>query len=125
MDVKSTSVQSMTERFKMKAESQDVSKKRVETPLEIINKGVDEAKEQRAGFVSKDSLEQQVDSMNELLKTHMTGLKFNVHEELNRPFVQVVDKENNEVIKEIPSEQFLNMVASMLKHAGLIIDKRI
>ncbi|WP_100374035.1 flagellar protein FlaG [Bacillus sp. FJAT-45037] len=94
-------------------------------PTELIEKGIKNVQEERKHSHSKELLDHQVESMNELLQSGLTSLKFNVHEDLDRLFVQVVDLETDEVVKEFPPEKFLDMVASMLKHAGLIVDERI
>jgi len=38
--------------------------------------------------------------------------------------VKVLDSETNEVIREIPPEKILDMVAKMWELAGLIVDER-
>lgn len=70
-------------------------------------------------------LDQQVDSMNDLLLINNTKVKFHLHEDLGRMYVQLVSQDTDEIVKEIPPEHFLDLVASMLKHAGLLIDKKI
>ncbi|WP_312889042.1 flagellar protein FlaG [Desertibacillus haloalkaliphilus] len=75
--------------------------------------------------VSRADLEEQIEGMNQMLDLNFTSLKFNVHEDLDRLFVQVVNRDTDEVIREVPPEQFLDMVASMLEHVGLLIDERI
>lgn len=76
-------------------------------------------------IASKSLIEKQIHSMNELLLFNNTTLKFHLHEDLNRLFVQVINRDTEEVVKEIPPEKFLDMVAAMLKHAGLLVDKRV
>ncbi|WP_017726262.1 flagellar protein FlaG [Halalkalibacterium ligniniphilum] len=73
---------------------------------------------------AKESLEKQAEELNQALEPHKS-FKFQVHEELERVFVQVVNRDTEEVIKEIPPEEFLDMVAEMLKYMGLIVDKRV
>ncbi|MBP3889441.1 MAG: flagellar protein FlaG [Cellulosilyticum sp.] len=51
-------------------------------------------------------------------------LSFSVHDKTKRIMVKVLDKETKEVIREIPSEKIVDMVASMMEVAGLIVDKR-
>lgn len=75
--------------------------------------------------VTEATVEHQIDSMNDLLSTTPTSIKFNMHKDLDRIYVQVVDQQTKEVVKEIPPEEFLDMVASMLKNAGLIVDERV
>ncbi|MCM2675693.1 flagellar protein FlaG [Alkalicoccobacillus plakortidis] len=72
-----------------------------------------------------NDVENQIESMNDLLSTTPTSIKFNMHKDLDRIYVQVVDLQTKEVVKEIPPEEFLDMVASMLKNAGLIVDERV
>jgi flagellar protein FlaG len=38
--------------------------------------------------------------------------------------VKIVDKQSKEVIKEIPPEKILDMVAQMCENAGLFIDEK-
>jgi len=38
--------------------------------------------------------------------------------------VKVIDINTNEVIREIPPEKILDMVATMLEMAGIIVDER-
>jgi flagellar protein FlaG len=38
--------------------------------------------------------------------------------------VKVVDTETQEVIREIPSEKILDMVANILEMAGILVDER-
>ena len=75
--------------------------------------------------ITESTIDNQIDSMNDLLSTTPTSIKFNMHKDLDRIYVQVVDQQTKEVVKEIPPEEFLDMVASMLKNAGLIVDERV
>lgn len=75
--------------------------------------------------ISNEFLEKQVEGMNRFLDITFTSLKYNIHEKLDRLYVQVINKETEEVIREVPPEEFLDMIASMLQHMGLIIDKKI
>lgn len=82
-------------------------------------------KESEDTVVSLEDLQKQVEGMNKLLEANFTSLKFNVHEKLSRVFVQVISKDTDEVVREIPSEKFLDMMASMLEFVGLLIDKKV
>lgn len=84
-----------------------------------------EAKKEDEKSVSKEGLQKQIDSVNQFMETNFTALKFNLHERSNRYFVQVLNKETDEVVREIPQEKFLDMVSSMLEYVGLVIDKRV
>lgn len=118
MDVKSASTRT--------TDVYSVRHHREEPVQNVVEAGIETFKEQKKErLASKESVEKQVDSLNELLQMNNTSLKFHIHEELNRTYVQVINRDTEEVMKEIPPEKFLDMVASMLKHAGLLVDKRI
>ncbi|MGI2328505.1 flagellar protein FlaG [Planococcus sp. YIM B11945] len=72
----------------------------------------------------KEKLLPKVEEMNEFLETVTTGVKFQLHEKLNVYYVQVINTNTEEVLKEIPSKKFLDMYASMAEFAGLIIDDK-
>ena len=75
--------------------------------------------------VTKEKLEEAVSSINEFLSTQNKASKFIFHEGLNKYYVQLVDAETEEVIKEIPPQQLLNAFYEMKKLAGMIIDEKI
>lgn len=71
-----------------------------------------------------EDLQEQVEKINTAARTFNTGLRFCIHEESERVMVEVVDLDENEVIKEIPPEKILNMVAQIQNIIGLLIDTR-
>ena len=73
----------------------------------------------------KDKLEEAVNSINEFLNTQHKESKFVFHEGLDKYYVQLVDSETDEVIKEIPPEKLLNAFYEMQKLAGMIVDEKI
>lgn len=58
-------------------------------------------------------VEREVSLMNEGLKRADDHLKFSVHKDTGRVIVRLVDDESGEVLREIPSEKFLNMVVHL------------
>ncbi|MFC5711343.1 flagellar protein FlaG [Thalassorhabdus alkalitolerans] len=75
--------------------------------------------------LDREKLLQEVNGLNQMLDVNATALKFNVHDKLERTYVQVVDRNTEEVVREIPPEKFLDIVAAMLEHVGLIVDKKV
>ena len=49
---------------------------------------------------------------------------FGVHEKTNRVTIKIVDKKTKEVIKEVPPEKTLNMIAKVWEIAGLLVDEK-
>ncbi|MDF2511433.1 MAG: hypothetical protein K0S04_1299 [Herbinix sp.] len=57
-------------------------------------------------------------------KLHRTRCEFSYHEETKRVSIKVFDKETDEVIREIPPEQTLEMVQKAWELAGFLIDEK-
>lgn len=49
---------------------------------------------------------------------------FGIHEDTNRVTIKLVDKNTKEVIKELPPEKTLDMIARVWELAGILIDER-
>lgn len=71
-----------------------------------------------------EDLQDAVEKVNITADTFNISLRFRIHEESERIMVQVINLENNEVIKEIPPEKILNVVAQIQNIIGLFIDTR-
>ena len=56
---------------------------------------------------------------------HSIGLKFSKHDESGRTMIKVMDKQNEELIREIPSEEVLNLAAKIEEMIGLIFDQKV
>ena len=50
--------------------------------------------------------------------------QFGIHEGTNRITIKIVDKDTKEVIKELPPEKTLDMIAKAWELAGLMVDER-
>ena len=60
--------------------------------------------------VNQDELlkdvKENLDKLNQFIPISSTNLSFEFDENGNPPFIRVIDKNNDEVIREIPSEEF-------------------
>lgn len=54
-----------------------------------------------------------------------TSIKFELHDKLDRYYVSVIDKNTDEVIKEIPPKKMLDMYAAMAEFMGFIVDEKV
>jgi flagellar protein FlaG len=52
------------------------------------------------------------------------SLEYSVHKETQEIMVKVLNKETGEVIREVPPEKMLDMVAKLMENAGIIVDER-
>ncbi|MBP5223686.1 MAG: flagellar protein FlaG [Lachnospiraceae bacterium] len=49
---------------------------------------------------------------------------FGIHEGTNRVTIKLVDKDTKEVIKELPPEKTLDMIAKVWEMAGILVDEK-
>jgi flagellar protein FlaG len=59
------------------------------------------------------------------LEGPFTMFEMRVHEPTNAIIVRVLNRETGELIREIPPEKTLDLVAKMMEFAGLLIDERV
>ncbi|NTU21787.1 flagellar protein FlaG [Brevibacillus sp. HB1.2] len=74
--------------------------------------------------VSKEELSKEIDGINKWLQTTNTHVKFTLHEKLNEYYVQVINDQTQEVIREIPSKKMMDMVAKIHEMVGLLVDEK-
>lgn len=72
-----------------------------------------------------DRVKNAVNQANNRLKQKHASTKceFSYHEATKRISIKVLDKETDEVIREIPPEETLEMVEKMWELAGIIVDE--
>jgi flagellar protein FlaG len=61
---------------------------------------------------------------NKQMKHAKTRCEFSYHEQTKRVSIRVIDKDTQEVIREIPPEDTLDMVEKMWELAGIIVDEK-
>lgn len=94
-------------------------------PTQIARKEAIDTKEKHERFKpSEKQIQEAVDSTNKEFERLQTNLRFSVHKQTKQIMVKIIDSNTQEVIKELPPEKLLDMVASMMERAGLIVDKR-
>lgn len=59
-----------------------------------------------------------------MLEESQRRLRFRVHEPTGRIWVQVIDQNTNEVVREIPPERYLDLVARIWELVGLLVDEK-
>lgn len=74
--------------------------------------------------VNKAKLKSAVDFANKVLFKNNTHLKFQIHDKTKEVMVKIINDESGEVVKEIPPEKMLDMVAKLWEIAGIIVDER-
>lgn len=73
---------------------------------------------------SEQHIKTEISKANNRLKSHNTRCEFSYHEATGRVSIKVLDKNTEEVIREIPPEKTLEMVEKMWELAGFLVDER-
>lgn len=89
----------------------------VEPPLE-------EKKEAVKLDISKEDLEEAIKISNKRIFKDNNRFEFKLHERTKRMMVKLVDKDTDEVVREIPPEKLLDLVASIWDLVGILVDER-
>ncbi len=88
---------------------------------QVLNR---EQKVLKWGEGNQEELAEAIEKVNATAEAFHTSLRFRIHEESERIMVQVVNLKDNEVIKEIPPERLLHVVAQIQNIIGLFVDTR-
>lgn len=72
---------------------------------------------------SNEQIKKAVEALNKKIASHSEAV-FGIHEATNRVTIKIIDKDSKEVIKELPPEKTLDMIAKVWEMAGILIDER-
>ena len=71
---------------------------------------------------SAEAVKKAVEELNKKMANSVA--QFGIHEETNHITIKIVDKETKKVIKELPPEKTLDMIAKVWEMAGLLVDEK-
>lgn len=66
-----------------------------------------------------------IEKANSHIRTYDRKLEFSIHESTKQIMVKVINTTDDSIIREIPSEKVLDMVAHMWEVAGILVDEKI
>lgn len=72
---------------------------------------------------TNEQIKKAVEQLNKKLTANSEAV-FGIHEATNRVTIKIVDKETKEVIKEVPPEKTLDMIAKVWEIAGILVDEK-
>lgn len=100
-------------------------------PIQLIVKtveggGTDENQNQsgKEGQATEKQIQAAIKHVKRASQMSRTRCEFSYHERTKRVSIKVLDEDTNEVIKEIPPEESLEMVEKMWEMAGILVDER-
>ena len=71
---------------------------------------------------SNEQIKKAVEQLNKNM-ANSTAI-FGIHEGTNRVTIKIVDKDTKEIIKELPAEKTLDMIAKAWELAGILVDEK-
>lgn len=86
--------------------------------------GNEPGKGQKENSATTKQIKDAISKANNKMKSSRTRCEFSYHEETKRVSIKVLDQDTNEVIREIPPEESLEMLEKMWELAGLIVDEK-
>jgi flagellar protein FlaG len=72
---------------------------------------------------TNDQIKKAVEQLNKKMANNSEAV-FGIHEETNRVTIKIVDKDTKKVIKELPPEKTLDMIAKVWEMAGILVDEK-
>jgi len=111
-----------------KTQTGQVMPKKIDTPPPTEAMEIQKTRQQEKEKKTEQSVQISQEALDNL-KTdfemiHNVGLQFSLHKETNRTIVRVINEETQELIREIPSEEMLNIMAKMDEMMGILFDKK-
>lgn len=89
---------------------------------ETEKKDNDSKSEGRQSQPSNEQIKQAVEKLNKSMPN--SEAVFGIHEATNRVTIKIIDKETKKVIKELPPEKTLDMIAKVWEMAGILVDEK-
>ena len=82
-------------------------------------------KEQQSNTDAKnEQVKKAVEELNKKMFNQNSEAVFGIHEKTNRVTIKIVDKSSKKVIKELPPEKTLDMIARVWEMAGILVDEK-
>jgi len=73
--------------------------------------------------LNREKLEERAKEAKAAMQRINAQLTFRIHEGTGRTLVQLVERETNEVIREIPPEKMLDVIAGIWEWSGITLDR--
>lgn len=94
-------------------------------PENLQEEGKEQKKAGSSLKINREDAEAVAEVMNKASEMLNNQLQFEVYEETNTVYVQIVDRKTKEVVKQIPPKEMLELSARIREMVGILIDKYI
>lgn len=125
MKVPGTDVSTISNYSKNQTTKSDTNNTR-QTESAIENKNISHLTEQERNVlpIAEKVIIDAIEKANKAIMGANRRFEFSIHEKTKEIMVKIIDSDTNEIIREIPPEKTLDMVAKMCEIAGIMIDER-
>jgi flagellar protein FlaG len=89
-----------------------------------LGSGSNETGQQKEQNSEATRIKNAMNEINNKLKPTKTRCEFSYHEEVNRVTIKILDRETNEVVREIPPEESIKVLEKVYEIAGLLVDEK-
>lgn len=76
------------------------------------------------GMKQEQDVIEAIEKANKHFRSYDRRLEFSIHEQTKQIMVKVISTEDESIIREIPSEKILDMVAKLWEMAGIFVDEK-
>jgi flagellar protein FlaG len=90
---------------------------------QIVSKSQNQQKQEKSAEMAMPAMLKDMES--KINQMHEVGLEFSQYKDSGKIIVRVVEKGTDKVIREIPSEEFLELVEKMDQMIGILFDKKV
>ncbi len=73
---------------------------------------------------TEDEIINTIETANKEFIAYDRRFEFSIHEKTKQIMVKIIDVSNDEVIREIPPEKILDLVAAIWEISGILVDER-
>jgi flagellar protein FlaG len=94
----------------------------------VVNQGLSLSQLEKQGAslsIGQEHLIKTIENAVKSLQGPQTTLDISIHEKTHEIMVKVLNKDTGELIREIPPEKTLDLVAKMMELAGILVDEKI
>jgi flagellar protein FlaG len=91
---------------------------------EAAEGNIGEGRVNQVSDITSNEVKKIISEINAKLNKN-TEAVFGIHEKTNRITIKIIDKDSKEIIKEIPPEKTLEMIAKIWEVAGLLVDEKL
>ena len=95
----------------------------LESSVAMVEQYVEQEEPAEKQPVDPQVTQKAVDLINRTMKSYNTEVRFTMHEKSGEYMIKIINTSDNSVIREIPPESVLDMVAYFKEVLGLIVDK--